>query len=217
MILAIETGISCGSLSLLRDGSEVDFWIGKEKVLTSEDLLSNIAALLSKSGINKIEIKKIAVSTGPGSFTGIRVGIATATGLSKALRCECFGIPVLEAMTLKLQFTGEVVTAFGLGENEICWQIFKADKLNQIQCINYPKIGVVKVFEAELKKYSRKILILSGDLHKKFRQKDHLIDTRDFEQIEIIENPAKYVGLRSEEITLTSKLLPLYAKDTGIS
>jgi tRNA threonylcarbamoyl adenosine modification protein YeaZ len=217
VILAIETGISYGSLSILKAGSELDFWIGENKISRSDDLLSNIDDLFSRIDVSKHEIKKIAVSTGPGSFTGVRIGIATAIGLAKALSCECIGISLLEAMTSKSKSAGEVVVAFGIGENEICWQIFKTDKLNQIQPINESKIGIIDDFCAELKNYSCKNLICDRDLYDKFLENENSIDIGDFEQIQSIGNPAKYIGIRSEELTLTSNLSPLYARDARIS
>lgn len=215
IILAIETGISNGSLSILKDGSEVDFWVGEQKISSSESLLSNITKLFSKNNISKLETKRIAVSTGPGSFTGVRVGIATALGLSKALRCECVGMSVLEAIAS--QFTGTVITAFGIGENEVCWQTFEANKPTQIQSLHQPKIDRIDAFKARLKNYRRKTLILDRDLYKKFKEEDFSLNIGDFEFLKAVENPAKYIGLRSEETTLTSNLLPLYTRDAGIS
>jgi len=215
IILAIETGISKGSLSILKEGSELDFWIGEKNIPCSEDLISNIGKLFSKNNIDKFETKRIAVSTGPGSFTGVRVGIATALGLSKALKCECVGISVLEAMAS--QFIGIVITAFGIGENEVCWQIFETSKLKQIRSLDKPKIDRLHDFSARLKNYPQKTLILDRDLYRKFEEGGHSLNAGDFELLKSIENPSKYVGLKSEEITLTSNLLPLYARDAGIS
>lgn len=211
IILAIETGISYGSLSILKNGSEVDFWIGKTKIPSSEDLLSNINDLFSKNNISKREMKRIVVSTGPGSFTGVRVGIATALGLSKALRCECLGISVLEAFVLRSPSPGKVIAAFGIGETEVCWQAFKTSKSKRIQKSN-PKIDSINEFETEVENYSPKVLILTQDLREKLSK-----DVEGLGLIESIENPAKYIGIKSEETTLSSDLSPLYARDARIS
>jgi tRNA threonylcarbamoyl adenosine modification protein YeaZ len=213
--LAIETGISNGSLSILKNGSEVDSWVGEEKISSSEVLLSNIAKLFSKNNINKLDTNRIAVSTGPGSFTGVRVGIASAVGLSKALRCECVGVSVLEAMAS--QFTGTVIAAFGLGENEVCWQIFETYQLSQIQSLDPPKIDRIYDFILRLKNYPRKSLVVDRDLYTKLKEDSHALNVNDFQRFKSIKNPAKYVALRSVETTLTSSLLPLYSRDAGIS
>jgi tRNA threonylcarbamoyladenosine biosynthesis protein TsaB len=211
IILAIETGISHGSLSILMDGSEIDFWIGKRKIPCSEDLLSNINHLFSKNKINRFETKRIAVSTGPGSFTGVRVGIATALGLSRALRCECLGISALEAFALISPSPGKVITAFGIDESEICWQAFNAGKSKRNQKSG-PRIDSIDEFGAELKKHSPNVLIVTQDLYRKFKE-----DVGDSVLIESIENPAKHIGIKSEESTLSSNLLPLYVRDARTS
>lgn len=214
IVLSIETGVSFGSLSILKDGREVDGWIGKQKVASSVDLLSNITDLLSRNNVSKTEIKRIAVSIGPGSFTGVRVGIATAIGLSKALRCECSGVSVLEAMTLKSQTPG-MLAAFAIGENEICWQAFETDESNRIEPRSSPKIDLIKDFVRELKKYSDKSIVLHDALYQKLYEQEFSLPKS--ESIESIDNPAKYVGLKSEEVSLSLELLPLYARDGGIS
>ena len=137
-------------------------------------------------------------------------------GLSKALRCECVGIPVLGAIAS--QFTERAVVAFGVGENEACWQIFDATGANQVKrSIDQPKVDLISDFAERLKKYPQKVLILTRDLHGKMKENNWLPGAGDFDLIKSVDNPAKYVGLGSEEITLTSCLLPLYTRDVGIS
>lgn len=211
IILAIETGISPGSLSILKDGSEIDRWIGEKKISRSEELLSNIDNLFKRNGIDKLQTKRIAVSIGPGSFSGVRVGIATALGLAKALKCDYAGLSVLEALTAASRFSGKIVTAFGLGENEVCWQVFERNRSDSAS----PQTGLITEFEARSKNYSETALIATQDLYKNLCKKGEL--ARRFVEIVSVENPARYVGLKSEEITLSAGVSPLYIRDAGIS
>jgi len=98
IILAIETSIKAGSLALLNGKRVIDSWTGNNDVSRSEDLLPQISRLLDENQIQLSNLQKIAVSIGPGSFTGIRVGIATAKGLSLALNCRLVGVSILEAV-----------------------------------------------------------------------------------------------------------------------
>jgi tRNA threonylcarbamoyl adenosine modification protein YeaZ len=211
IILAIETGISPGSLSILKKGSEIDYWIGERKISRSEDLLANIEALFKRNGIDKLQTKRIAVSIGPGSFSGVRVGIATALGLAKALECDYAGISVLEALTAASRFPGKIITAFGLGENEVCWQIFETSRTNSAP----PQTGFITEFEATLKDYSNSALIVTQDLHKDLSKRNDFAG--HFAEIVSVENPAKCVALKSEEITLNADISPLYMRDARIS
>ena len=63
-----------------------------------ETLLPAIGALLEEHGIDRATIGAIIVGTGPGAFTGLRVGIATAKGLARALGCPIVGVPTGEAL-----------------------------------------------------------------------------------------------------------------------
>src|SRR5687768_3236700 len=99
-ILAIESAISGGSLSLIVDGSEAGHWIGTSGVSKAEELLVNIDHLLNKHCTLRAEIDLIAVSAGPGSFTGIRIGLATALGLKAGLQVSMASGSVLKAIAL---------------------------------------------------------------------------------------------------------------------
>ena len=124
IILSIESAVRGGTISLLRDDAEIANWTGASGVSRAEDLLANIDRMLSENGISRHKIGLIAVSAGPGSFTGIRIGIATALGLKNGLGVEMSSVSALKAMVFK-RLTGEQVTAaLPVGRNAICLQPF---------------------------------------------------------------------------------------------
>jgi len=128
IILAIESAIAGGSLSLLSDGKEIANWTGRASVSKAEDLLPNIDAMLSSQGLNSGEIGLIAVSAGPGSFTGIRIGIATALGLRSGLDVKMMVIPVLKALAHRVRSLYKNVTvAVPTGRNAVCVQAFSSN------------------------------------------------------------------------------------------
>ncbi len=99
-ILSIETAVQGGSISLLQGVTELGGWVGTREVSKSEDILEETKNILERTGVEKKEIKRIVVSRGPGSYTGVRIGMAVGIGLSKALDCELIGVSALEAMLL---------------------------------------------------------------------------------------------------------------------
>lgn len=125
LTLAIETAVLGGSLSLLRDGNEIDLISGERDVSRSEDLLANISVILERNDAAPGDVSLIAVSIGPGSYTGIRVGIATALGLKNSLDVECVGVQVLSALAVTSNSTGKIVCAVPIGRDEVCWQSFE--------------------------------------------------------------------------------------------
>jgi tRNA threonylcarbamoyladenosine biosynthesis protein TsaB len=97
-VLALDTSTSCMSAALLKDGTiacEISLMV---KAGHGGILLPIIDEVLKKSDTPRESIGLIAAGLGPGSFTGLRIGIATAKGLAMALHCPLAGISTLDAM-----------------------------------------------------------------------------------------------------------------------
>lgn len=212
--LAIESGIGGGSLSILEKGLEIDSWTGSDKIAKSEELLSNISSLLSKNSFTKSDLKKIAISSGPGSYTGVRTGISTAKGLQKSLRLEFFGISVLEAFVLKTNRAGEVFTSFAAGRNQVCWQLFETDGDGSIKNKNTPQISFLEDFLLTIRaKNENAELIVYKDLIQ--MDGESLKDFGNINTLKIEGNAAKYIGLRSLHLFPADVVFPVYARDAN--
>ena len=162
MILAIEAAIRGGSVALIRDDRDMASWHGTEVVSRAEDLLANIADLLAQNHIDKRSLDMIAVSNGPGSYTGIRIGIATALGLAKALNIECIGVPLLEAMAKKQRRRPNCIVAVPIGRNELCWQTFRGAG----DFIDPPSTGSVHDFTRHSIEFADMDILLQRDAYK---------------------------------------------------
>lgn len=124
--LAIESAVNGGSLAIVQGGRVIAAYDGGEKgVSRAEDLMPNLERLLGSSGLEKRDISKIAVSIGPGSFTGLRIGIATSMGLKRSLGIEYVGISLLNAMA-ELATDKSVIAAIPMGKADVCFQRFGA-------------------------------------------------------------------------------------------
>lgn len=123
--LAIEAAIAGGSISLIDDSGEIANWIGEAGAnRAAEELMPAIDQLLTDHNIEPGDIGQIAASAGPGSFTGIRIGLATAFGLKAG-----WGIPMacesaLVAMTAGASVSQDLVAAVPAGRSGIYWQRF---------------------------------------------------------------------------------------------
>lgn len=98
VVIALEAAILGGSVAVLRNGELVAEWAGATTGSRAEELLVRVDEMLARSRAGKDEIARIAVSIGPGSFTGVRVGIATAMGLARGFGVACVGVLALPAM-----------------------------------------------------------------------------------------------------------------------
>lgn len=111
MILAIETATEICSTALVHGGTIINERNVDEKNIHSERLLVLISEMLAESSIPKEQVEAIAVSIGPGSFTGLRIGLSTAKGLALALDIPIIAIPTLdgiaEAFRLEHKYNNE--------------------------------------------------------------------------------------------------------------
>ena len=111
MILNIETATTNCSVSIAQEGLVVAFKeIAELNYSHAEQLHGFIQEVLLEAAISLSDIKAIAVSKGPGSYTGLRIGVSAAKGLCYALNIPLIAIPTLKSLSLQCQpKAGEVV------------------------------------------------------------------------------------------------------------
>ena len=109
LILGIETSTKTCSIALT-DGKKIRDQISLHLGLFhSEKLIPLLDEILKRNSMAIKDIDGIAVGIGPGSFTGIRVGVSTARGLGQSLNIPLVGIPSLDGLAFGMGTSGEVV------------------------------------------------------------------------------------------------------------
>jgi tRNA threonylcarbamoyladenosine biosynthesis protein TsaB len=98
VVLALDTTTSAGSCALLRDDRVVREEASDQSRAQASRLPGEVASILEREGVALTEVDLLAVGIGPGSFTGLRVGIATMQGLAMALSRPLFGISAFDAL-----------------------------------------------------------------------------------------------------------------------
>ncbi|HUQ21520.1 MAG TPA: tRNA (adenosine(37)-N6)-threonylcarbamoyltransferase complex dimerization subunit type 1 TsaB [Gaiellaceae bacterium] len=93
LILAFDTATEHATSALVDDGELLG-----ERVSRTATLLADVDALLRQAGAHPRDLSALAVGTGPGSFTGIRIGLAVARGLALALDVVVAGVSTLDAL-----------------------------------------------------------------------------------------------------------------------
>lgn len=120
LCLAIDTATSRATLALgsLADGSLVvaDTWPGAHA--HAETLLPRLQALLARAGVGLDAIGGVAVGTGPGGFTGLRVGLATAKTLAHGLRRPIVGVGTAAALAAATGETGALTVCLPGGPRD---------------------------------------------------------------------------------------------------
>lgn len=102
-ILALETTGKYGSASVLKDGEQAVVVTSENEMNHLKDVISMSATALEQAGITKSDITHIAASVGPGSFTGIRIGVTTARTLAQMLEVPCIAVSSLEGMEYRVE------------------------------------------------------------------------------------------------------------------
>jgi len=97
-VLAVETSTLAGGVALLDGERPVAEYVLDVSVTHSERLLATIDRVLADARWRPRDVQGLAVAVGPGSFTGLRIGIGTVKGLAVALRVPVAAVPTLDAM-----------------------------------------------------------------------------------------------------------------------
>lgn len=100
IILALDAALDACSVAITADGAARASVSEPMSRGQAEAIAPMTQRALAEAGVAMAEIDRIAVSRGPGSFTGVRVGLAFARGLSLALNRPCVGVSTLEALAL---------------------------------------------------------------------------------------------------------------------
>lgn len=165
-VLAFETTLPVLSISLSTGNKEISNFISDGRVSGSNELLSAAESLLQKNDLSLEDINLLAVCAGPGSFTGIRVGLATVKALAYGLGCKALGISILEALALmafnkqkksapNAGASAKINTAVYAGKNQIYTQTFSRKEQGNI---NYAASAPLLVNTADfIKQYGENI------------------------------------------------------------
>ena len=129
IILGVDTSLALLSVALLRDESLIGAVALEGKGSRNEKLLPAIDWLLTESNIDRKSIELFAVTRGPGSFTGLRVGLAAVKALAEVLHKPIAAVSLLEAMAVASGKTGLVLAALDAGRGE-CY-LGKYEVMNQ--------------------------------------------------------------------------------------
>jgi tRNA threonylcarbamoyladenosine biosynthesis protein TsaB len=109
IVLALETATMCGSVALVAENRCLAEFSLQTHETHSRRLLAGIDWLLQETGMDWPLIDAVAVSLGPGSFTGLRIGLATAKGLAMAGGTELIGVGTLDGLAAQLYGAGELL------------------------------------------------------------------------------------------------------------
>lgn len=195
-LLAIESAISGGSIALFKGADLVCGASGDNSVSRAEELLPRIIELLAEEGIAARELNRVAVSLGPGSYTGLRIGIATVMGLCRGLGIDYTGVPVFDAIAGSYGDRSSII-ALPMGRSDICVAGATVES-NQVTTLDGLKSMIARSPD--------KSLLAHSDLVA------NLIGIRP-DVVDIGTNLARYVGTAAFDRPDTATLAPIYIQN----
>ena len=133
LILGIETSTRAASVALISDEKILAEISQESKAYHSENLLPQIQEVLKIANVEKVDA--VAVSIGPGSFTGLRIGVAAAKALAYAWQIKIIGVSTLQVMAAHFPKTSaKIFTLIDAQKNSAYVQTFKdAQPLDEIK------------------------------------------------------------------------------------
>lgn len=148
LILAFDTAMAACSAAVVRaDSAGLQVLAERHEARTrghAEVLVPMIADVLEEAGVAFADLDRIAVTTGPGTFTGVRVGVATARGMAVASGLSLVGITTLEAVAAGVRKSGvepgrAIASVFDARREQVYVQCFstKLEPLTEPQALGY--------------------------------------------------------------------------------
>jgi tRNA threonylcarbamoyladenosine biosynthesis protein TsaB len=138
LILSIETATRAGSLAITRGESVLAARPGDASVSHSTNLLGQIQDALDEVAMALHEVEALAVASGPGSFTGLRIGLATVKSFAATLEKPCVGIPTLHAVARSAGESPCTIALLPAGRGEVYAQKFTVDEVGIVDPLGPP-------------------------------------------------------------------------------
>lgn len=162
LLLAFETSAKAGSVALMQDGKLLAESYQNTGLTHSQTIMSMAQDMLKSCGYTAQDVNAVAVAAGPGSFTGVRIGVAAAKGFAWGSQLPCYGVSTVEAMALQLGiYEGIVVSVMDARRSQVYNAVFEArqgtlHRLCQDRAISLADLG------KELEVYEKPIFLV-GD------------------------------------------------------
>ena len=162
LILAFETSAKAGSAALMDDKKLLGESYQNTGLTHSQTLMTMAQDLLKSCGHTPQDVTAVAVAAGPGSFTGIRIGVAAAKGYAWGGELPCYGVSTLEAMALQMGvWNGYICPVMDARRSQVYNALFRVEcgkctRIREDRAISLADLG------AELQNLSEPIFLV-GD------------------------------------------------------
>ena len=211
-ILSIDTASNLCTVSVLENESCLKEIIVDDARNHSEKIMPVIEQVLQETNLSLNDIDLIVCDKGPGSFTGIRIGVGTVLAFRDSLNIQCVGISSLEALAYNAQNEGYICSLIDAKNNNVYYGLFELKNNEYTQIGNFEFKNIEDVVSL-LKQYSSPVTFV-GDgsvLYEEFIKNNlnncNFCDKNDLSSVSL-----GIAGLNSFKNGKQTSLMPLYLR-----
>ena len=219
-ILGLESSATSASVSVVEDGKVIAIEISNTGLTHSQTLMPMVESTLKKANATINDIDYIAVSNGPGSFTGIRIGVSAVKGMADPLNKKCVGVSTLEAIAKPLENTGVIaVSVMDARCNQVYTATFDCGKGEMKRLTEDEAITIDELTE-RLKAQDKQIVLIGDGANVCYNKMKDVLESISIASPTIRYQCASSVALIAEELILkdennaidSSELVPKYLR-----
>lgn len=169
LILALDSTAVVASVALCRDETPIASFHIKNGNTHSETLLPMVETVLKTAGFSVNDIDLFACSVGPGSFTGVRIGVATIKGLAFGKNKPCIGVSTLEALALNaVPFDGIICPVMNARRGQVYNALFRYENEALVRLCPDRALSALEL-EAELAKKGEPFALVGDGVEEMIR------------------------------------------------
>lgn len=214
-ILSLDSTSVTASVALTENGQTIAEKFINNGLTHSQTLMPLVEKALVDGGKSIKDIDLFAITNGPGSFTGVRIGIACVKGMADALNKDCFAVSTLEAIAEPLN--NEDVIACAVMDAR-CNQVYTATFENGKRLCE-DKAVLIDLLGEELKQYNKRIVFIGDGAKLCYDKLNEIVPNTELCREEIRFVHASSVGRlannkinKGEQITKSKELVPFYLR-----
>ncbi len=163
-ILAIECSANPASCAVITDGEITASFFCCAKVTHSQTLMPMVENMLGTLSLTPDDFDAYAVSVGPGSFTGVRIGISLIKGLAQVNGKDCIGVSTLEAMAQPLSQTdGIICCVMDARCNQVYNALFRAENGNITRICEDRAVMCEELYGQLMNEFGNEKITVTGD------------------------------------------------------
>ena len=160
-ILAVDTSAKAASTAIVEDGKIIAESFINTKLTHSQTMLPMVENMLRACAVSVDEIDGFAVSVGPGSFTGLRIGISLVKGLAFSTQKKCAPVSTLEALSRNVSTVGRICAVMDARCSQVYTATFDFDGEKYTRVTEDQAISILEL-EENVKKYQNDVIFV-GD------------------------------------------------------